>query len=1010
MKILVILLLLSTQIIAQTSIPLKFEHIDGLSQKTVYSITKDHQGFMWIATADGLNRFDGVEMKVYKAPPENKDGQMRGRVIRTRLIEDAQEQLWFATEVSIFSFNKKRERFDFYDFSDQKRKFFGLSANPVLLKDNSIWFANSSLGIIEFNTKTKENKRYPLNETDGRNWLIHQEGVYDTNDRLWFSGNDGLSAFHIKTKKWENYLQGQDLYGITYVNDTLFMGGGSGIIYFDIKNRISGNAFISNRNWKIKNDIFRCFYTDQWNNTWAGDEKGNVYQKPAQSASFEWMGNINGTEVNIMYPVYCFFMDESGTLWVGADVLGLMRTNISLKGFNSYPVSSGRNNSNKMMVLAIDEDKEGKILLGTYQQGVLVMDKITGKSTSLALPYPGTPSAYKNIATMIKTDSRGTSWIGYAGYLFVRKNGKNIFSALKIQLPDNALQQVALASCMEEYKDGWLLGTSLGLYFLSEKNGIYTFEHFARFGQTRISSLWVNGNKEVWIGYESRGLLIIPDFQKAEKGKNLFTEVGVKSILPDEQHTLVWISTTSGLVAWHQPSGKYKNFAEEDGLFNSYVYAALLHNNELWISTNNGLSKAKLNYRQGAVFPDIVFINFTTADGLPDNEFNTGAYLKGKDGSFYFGTLKGVVWFRPEEIKAATGLPQIRMINLLVNEEKADSTVSPEYITELSLPYFKNNLFFRFRGIELNNPQKVNYAYQMEGWDKDWVYSKTLNEVRYNKLPPGNYTFKIKAANGSGIWSKEIYTVQINIHPPFWKTWWFYILAGFLFLAAVIIITRIIFQKKLRKKVEALERQREIDKERQRISREMHDDIGAGLTQITLMSEFAKNKNRDENEKELADIANTSRKLVSNMSEIIWSLNPDNKSLEQLMAYLREQLNKLLEYSGLTYNIALPENGKDILLNNQQRRNILLVTKEIVHNAIKHSGAKKMSIKAIINNGSIEMEIADDGKGFDTEIVYGGNGLKNIRQRVEEMGGELTISSETGKGSRFSYTVFLSTT
>lgn len=1010
MKILVILLLLSSQILAQTRGPLHFEHIVGLSQKTVYSITKDHQGFMWIATADGLNRYDGVEMKVYKAPPENKDGQMQGRVIRTRLIEDEQEQLWFATEVSIFSFNKKKERFDFYDFSDQNRKFAGLSANPLLLKDNSIWFANSSYGVIEYNTKTKENKRYPLNETDVRDWFIHQEGVYDKNNRLWFSGNDGLSAFNMQTKKWENYLQGQDLHGIAYANDTLFIGDGAGIIYFDIKRRTSGNAFIANSNGKIKNDIFRCFYTDKWQNIWAGDEKGNVYRKPVQSATFEWMGNINGTEMNIMYPVFCFYMDESGTLWVGADVLGLMKTNISQKGFNSYPNSSNRKNNNDLMVLAINEEEDGKIVLGTYQQGVLVIDKITGNSTPLALPYPGTPTAYKNIATLIKEDSRGNSWIGYAGYLFVKEKGKKMFRALKIPLPDNSLQQGALASCMEEYKDGWLLGTALGLYFLSEQNGTYTFKHLTRFGQTRISSLWVNGNKEAWVGYESRGIDIVYDFQKAENEKSLFTEAGVKSILPDEEYQLVWVSTTSGLVAYHQPTGKYKNFAEEDGLLNSYVYAALPHKNELWISTNNGLAQAKLNYRPGSVFPDVVFTNFTTADGLPDNEFNTGAYLKGKDGNFYFGTLKGVVWFKPEEIKAATGLPQIRMINLLVNEEKADSTASPEYIRELSLPYFKNNLFFRFRGIELNNPQKVNYAYQMEGWDKDWVYSKTLNEVRYNKLPHGNYTFKIKAANGSGIWSNEIYTVEINIHPPYWKTWWFYSLVGLLVLAAVIIITRTIFQKKLRKKVEVLERQREIDKERQRISREMHDDIGAGLTQITLMSESAKQQGGKEKQKELDDIAGTSRKLVSNISEIIWSLNPDNKSLEQLIAYLREQLNKLLEYSGIAYSIELPESEKYVSLSNQQRRNILMVTKEIVHNAVKHSGAENINVKAIINNGILEVEIKDDGKGFDAEKTYGGNGLKNIRQRVEEMGGQLKVNTEPGKGSRFCYTVFLSTT
>ena len=241
------------------------------------------------------------------------------------------------------------------------------------------------------------------------------------------------------------------------------------------------------------------------------------------------------------------------------------------------------------------------------------------------------------------------------------------------------------------------------------------------------------------------------------------------------------------------------------------------------------------------------------------------------------------------------------------------------------------------------------------------------------------------------------------------QRWWLYTLFLLPAFGMAIVITKYITQRKLKKQLSELERQREMDMERQRISREMHDDIGAGLTQITLMSESAKNRNQA-NEKELEDIANTSRKLVGNMSEIIWSLSPENKTLEQLFAYMREQLNTLLEYSGIQYSIVLPENENNILLSNQQRRNILMVTKEIVHNAIKHSKAQNISIKAVIHYGNLEMEITDDGQGFDPLNIHSGNGLKNIRQRVEEMGGRLKISSEKGKGSFFSYSVSLTTT
>ena len=198
-------------------------------------------------------------------------------------------------------------------------------------------------------------------------------------------------------------------------------------------------------------------------------------------------------------------------------------------------------------------------------------------------------------------------------------------------------------------------------------------------------------------------------------------------------------------------------------------------------------------------------------------------------------------------------------------------------------------------------------------------------------------------------------------------------------------------QKSITQKILATQEQ-----ERKRISREMHDDIGAGLTQITLMSESAKENKSNE---KLTDIANTSRQLVNSMSDIIWSMNPENRTLEQLCIYLREQLNKQLEYAGLEYHVQLPENGAAILLTSEQRRNILLVTKETVNNAIKYSKAKSIVVKAELINGGLAFIIKDDGEGFDINTIHRGNGLKNIKNRIEEVEGKLEVVSNRGEGA-----------
>jgi len=193
------------------------------------------------------------------------------------------------------------------------------------------------------------------------------------------------------------------------------------------------------------------------------------------------------------------------------------------------------------------------------------------------------------------------------------------------------------------------------------------------------------------------------------------------------------------------------------------------------------------------------------------------------------------------------------------------------------------------------------------------------------------------------------------------------------------------------------------NKERKRISREMHDDIGAGLTQITLMSEHARVHDWPTYAGDLAAIASTSRKLVSNMSEIVWSLNPENNTLDLLFAYLREQLNNLLEYSGIDYAIEFPEIATPVMLSNEQKRNILMATKEIVHNAVKYSRAKNISVKAALQNGVLQFQIEDDGCGFDTSAIFSGNGMKHIKQRIQELGGTLHIGSTAGESTSFCY-------
>jgi signal transduction histidine kinase/ligand-binding sensor domain-containing protein len=991
---------------AQQAEMLHFKKIDGLSQSTGYSITKDKQGFLWIATGNGLNRYDGVEMKLYKPSLEPQKGQMQGRVIRSRLLEDEKGQIWFSTDLVLHAFNKQKETFSKHPLiagkgQNEIEKF----ANPVIKLGDHLWLANATDGVFDLNTQTNKMIAYPLIEKDenGNPIQLMYHGVYDNNGKLWFASNKGLLCFDITAKRWQRFLRGRSLYSICYSKDTIYVCEGKEMIWFHKTIFQSGACGLIDKDG-FSRGLIHCLYTDVKQNTWMGDENGNVYCKWFGNAGFNWVGNINGNvRPKSHYPVYCFFADSSNIVWVGAYTLGLLKAEKDQQSFKSYPQAGS--NTNDLYVNSIYENSADEILIGTFENGLMVYNKKTNKASELTLPCERPEQPYSKSVQLIQEDSKGNVWTSKSGFLFVKEKGNKFFLPIKIPPPSNALQVPQMWS-MAEYKNTLLIGTTIGLYQVWKTNGKYEIKYLSQFGQDRVFNIWIAPSGEVWIAYESGGIVVYKSVEQPAKTKHLFAATNVRSILFDKEHQLHWIASSSGLIAFHSRSGRYKNFTENDGLLNSYVYGVLQDGDQLWASTSYGLSRASVVFSNNSVLPTLHFTNFTTSDGLPDNVFNARAFYRSVSGCFYFGTTKAVTWFKPLEIKSTQPAPAIRMIDLLVNDKRPDTLLAPEYIDKLSLGYKQNNLFFRFRAIDFENPESISYAYKLEGWDKDWIYSKQLNEVRYSNLPHGSYVFSIKAENGAGRWTDRPYTIAINIQPPFWKTWWFYMLVGMAVLYAAIAITKSVSQRKLRRQLREIEKQRAVEHERNRISKDMHDEIGSGLTHIALLSELlqTQRKSGEEIKKDVGDISASARKLVESMSEIIWALNPQNDTLENLLAYLREQTLASFEPFDINYSIEFPDAVPFVSLSNEQRRNLFLVAKEALNNALKHSGAKEMKLSMEYKDETIHFYITDNGKGFDkSKIKIASNGLRNMQKRMNDVRGTFSLkANETGVSIHFS--------
>jgi signal transduction histidine kinase/outer membrane lipoprotein-sorting protein len=1007
------LLFITAPLFSQEREPMRFESISGLSQNTVYSILEDKQGFLWIATANGLNRYDGTEMKTYKPSLEKLPGNMTGRIVRSGLLEDDEENIWFSTDLSVNCFNKRTQLFSTQKLYWKKEGSAGqgipsveMFANPIAKRGGIVWFASAAEGLFALDVAKGICANYPVTFKDenAANILLMYNGVFNGRDKFWFATKNGLLCFDINTKKWLRFLNGQSFFTLCMSRDTLFMGSGNDFKWFDTRTNACGDVKKKEAPEFVQPAMIRRIIAGKENDLWAGDQNGNIYFKAHEANEFVWRGNINGNKAaETSYPVYCLYTTNEGHLWIGADVAGLMKADINPPVFKCFPDLNNIAEEKSLFIHSIYEMDEENIWLGTFQNGIRTLNTRTRESVKMRFPKnPVLP--YAESVPLISKDTLGNIWTSYSGFVYIKEKEKKDFIPIKMPVPSNTIQSPQLWH-VSEYKGGWLLSSNVGLYFVRKKDNRYEIEFKKQIGTTRIIRTWIAPDEKIWMVPETGGIIIFNNPDDFTNTTNLFRNVNVKALQYEPALNLLWISSSSGLIAYELTTGRYHSYTEKDGMQSDYVYGLIREKQEIWISTNSGLSRGVLSFEEGNNLPRISFTNFTINEGLPINEFNTGAFHKGKSGTFYFGSTKGVVWFKPDMIRQNQSVPQLQLISFLANEQPADSMLAPEYISSVRLPYNRNNLFLKFRAIDFNSGKKVRYQYQLVGWDKKWIYSDMLNEVRYNNLPPGQYTFRFRAAGSSGVWTSAAHTVNIIIQPPFWKTGWFYIIASVLLLITIIMVTKQIAQQKLKSKIRKLEKQKALDDERARISREMHDDIGAGLTQITLMSEAARFKARQQkdNSRQIDEIAETSRKLVSNMSEIIWSLGPENKTLEQVFAYLREQLNKQLEYTQIEYNISFPQHSTDRILHNHQGRNLLLVTKEIVNNAIKHSRASHISIEADIKQGSLWFQIKDNGVGFDVSKTYMGNGLKNIRKRISDMNGTIEIESVIGGGSSFRY-------
>ena len=674
-------------------------------------------------------------------------------------------------------------------------------------------------------------------------------------------------------------------------------------------------------------------------------------------------------------------VDSKNTLWVGTNTGGLNKFNSVNKTFKNYTYDPLKPKEciSGITIIGIAEDSTGKLWLSTYADGYDLFDPATGKAIQYyrTKEHPEYPSQGP-VFNISYDKKRKCIWLGTFSYGLVKMDlaTHKIEKHMHSDADPNSISSNTV-SCIKEDENGILWLGTLG-------GGLASYDP----------------EKDKFRNWK-------PDASK----KYSMANINVNSLAFEKNR--IWFATDIGVHIFDKKTEHFRQIAKKDGLPDDLINSVELDNKgNAWVATNRGLScimKPKDGFiiEKNSLEQPLVIKNFDPLDGIQGFEFNGTSFYKDKNGNLYFGGMNGFTIVHPDLIEENHFIPSIYLTDFKLFNKSIEPNDSlhlfDKYITfakEVNLNYKQNFFSISFTAFNYKNPEKIIYQYKLEGFDEDWVtVGSDKRFATYTNLDPGNYTFRARASIDGIHWSTKEATVDVIISPPFWQTIPFRGAVIIAFALMIAGIARYIFQRNFRKKLALFERQEEISRIRGRIARDIHDNIGAELTRISLLTEVAQIENRDVKSESLNKLSDASREITGQLGEIVWSVNPSHDNLKSMLGYIRNYISNFLENANVHYEIDLPEEVEDKIIHPEMRRNLFLVLKEALNNSIKYSKAKNIMVSLLIMGDNYVLKIVDDGIGMDMSIRKEGNGLMNMQNRMDTIAGDLHIISFPGKGT-----------
>ncbi|SKC63445.1 two-component regulator propeller domain-containing protein [Ohtaekwangia koreensis] len=743
---------------------------EGLSQSMGKCSYKDKQGYMWFGTLDGLNRYDGYEMTVFRNDPKNPAS------VSSNFINDIQEDqagnLWVATTEGIDRFDRQKEIFIHYPLGDEPSSYI-----VDIFQDNqgTLWVVTPD---VLFRWEKGQFRAYPTSFNIGglRNVTVDDQGDF------WLVSWGNLKRFNPRNKQVSDY-QINSCKVIQDSHGRLWVGAYQGLFLYN-RQTDSFTRFVHEEN--NPNSLSRTEVLALAEGTdgrlWIGTQNGGISLFDYRQNRFSTLRqNIDDPTSLSNNTVHTFYRDDQGNMWAGTWAGGFNLYSPYAAKFVHYQKILDFNNPN---MNAVTGDSQGRIWIGIEDGGLVMFDRRTGKFTH----YPNTlqQGVATDVIFSLVDYSRDSLAIGYsiASFAFFNKRtGKFNHFFPDPARPNGLSGKIKTIVFQDGDHNVWMGDWGGGLSFYDHRSRQFTSYHSdskdtASLNNNVVFAICEDRQANLWVGTDgglnhfdrSSGKFV--RYQHDEKNPHSLSHNTINTLLVDHQGRL-WVGTMGGLNRLDEKTNRFIHYGIKDGLPNEVIKAILEdEKGNLWLGTNKGLSRFNLQQH--------TFRNFDVNDGLQVEEFNRNACYKAADGTLFFAGTTGINMFHPDSLRENPYIPPVVITDFQIFNKSANLTDkdSPlqQSITqtkELTLSYKQSVFTFEFAALNFILPGKNQYAYKLEGFDEDWNQVGTQRKATYTNLDPGEYVFKVKASNNDGVWNEQGTSIKVIITPPFWQTWWF---------------------------------------------------------------------------------------------------------------------------------------------------------------------------------------------------------------------------------------------